>query len=474
MGPPWRPSRFWRRILVVSRIRSACGWIRLGMSLASVGWWQAGPLPVTYAAAALGSAGIQFTPAEAREICLTKAGGASPIDEALRVDQVRARKLPTKPEDWVRVGWGWVRKARLSGDPGFYVNVASCIDEALRVSPENTAALGLRGLVLMNGHRFEEARQEAGQILVADPLNPIALGTLSDALLELGRFDEAVAAAQRSADVKPDSAAYARASYFRWLTGDKQGAKTFVRFALSGRDRRDPEPAAWTFVEAAKMFWHEADYDGADAVLAEALRWVPDYPPALVTRGRVALSQGQPERAIAYLEKAYRVQPLPETAWLLGDARTVLGDVAGANAESQRVVQTGSRNDRLTLALFYATKDRAIDQALRLIEEERASRGGIYVDDTYAWVLYRAGRIAEARRASDRAIRLGTPDARILYHAGAIQIAAGVPAGRTLVEKALAINPEFDLTGAAEARTLLAATSRRQCTDATEPTVKAQ
>jgi len=448
-----------RRILMIgSRIGSASGWVRIGVSLAALGWFQAGPLPVTCAAPPPAAAGIQLTPDEARQMCLTEPAGASSIDDAIRVAQTRARRLPTKSEEWVRVGWGWVRKARLSTDPGFYVNVASCADEALRVSPDDTAAHELRALVLMNGHRFEEARQEAEKILVADRLNPIALGTLSDALLELGRFQEAVAAAQRSADVKPDSAAYARASYFRWLTGDKEEAKRFIRSALNGRDRRDPEPAAWTFVEAAKMFWHEADYDGAEAVLAEALRWVPDYPPALVARGRVALSRGRPEQAIAYLEKAYRVQPLPETAWLLGDARAMLGDTAGAEAESQRVVQTGSRSDRLTLALFYATKNRAIDEALRLIEEERAARGGIYVDDTYAWVLYRAGRIEEARRASETALHLGTPDARILYHAGAIRIAAGVPAGRTLVEKALAINPAFDVTGAAEARALLAAT----------------
>src|SRR5881396_3018386 len=411
----------------MSRIRSTSSWVRVATSLALAGWWQTEPLAVTYAAPPLGSAGIQLTPDEAREACLTEVSSGSPVDEAIRVDQARARTLPTKPDGWVRVGWEWVRKARLSGDPGFYVNVASCTDAALRVSPENTAARELRGLVLINGHRFEEARQEAEKILAADPENPIALGTLSDALLELGRFEEAVAAAQRSADVKPGPVLYARASYFRWLTGDTDGAKRFIRSALSGRDRRDPEPTAWTFVEAAKLFWHEADYDGADA----------------------------------FLEKAYRAQPLPETAWLLADARAMLRDVAGAEAESQRVVQAGRRGDRLTLALFYATKNRAIDEALRLIEEERAGRGGVYVDDTYAWVLYRAGRIEEARRASDSALRLGTPDARILYHAGAIQMAAAVPAGRTLVEKALAINPKFDVTGAAEARALLASTSDR-------------
>lgn len=410
---------------------------------------------LTVALASRVLAGIQPTSDEAREICLGGASGTAAIDGAIRASQARARALPTRPESWVRVGWDWVRKARLSADPGFYVNVASCADEALRLSPDDTGALALRGVVSMNDHRFDDARREAERLLAVDPRNSIALGTLSDALLELGRFDEAVAAAQRSADVKPGSAAYARASYLRWLTGDREGAKRFIRTALEGRDRRDPEPAAWAFVEAAKIFWHEADYAGADAVLAEALAWVPDYPPALVVRARVALGRDDPDRAIAYLERAYRTQPLPETAWLLADARAMRGDVDGAAAERRRVVEAGRRSDRLTLALFYATRNESIDEALRLIEEERAGRGGVYVDDTYAWVLYRAGRLDDARRASESAMRLGTPDARILYHGGAIRIAAGDPGGRALVEKALGLNPRFDATGAAEAHALL-------------------
>jgi tetratricopeptide (TPR) repeat protein len=400
-------------------------------------------------------AGIHPTPDEAREVCLAGPSGTAPIDVAIRVSQARARALPSKPDGWVRVGWDWVRKARLSADPGFYVNVASCADEALRQMSDDTGGLALRALVAMNDHRFDDARREAERLLVVDPQNAVALGTLSDALLELGRFDEAVEAAQRSADAKPGSAAYARASYLRWLTGDREGAKRFVRSALEGRDRRDPEPAAWTFVEAAKIFWHEGDYTGADAVLAEALAWIPDYPPALVARGRVSLSRDDPDRAIAYLEKAYHAQPLPETAWLLADARSMRGDAGGAEADRRRVVETGRRSDRLTLALFYATRNESIDEALRLVEDERAGRGGVHVDDTYAWVLYRAGRLADARAASERAMRLGTPDARILYHAGAIRIAAGDPAGRALVERALALNPRFDTTGAAEARALL-------------------
>jgi tetratricopeptide (TPR) repeat protein len=140
----------------------------------------------------------------------------------------------------------------------------------------------------------------------------------------------------------------------------------------------------------------------------------------------------------------------------------MLGDETGAWKAYERVRELGRRGDGLTLALFDATKNRDIDDALRLVEAERTVRGGIYVDDTYAWALYRAGRLAEARRASDRALRLGTKDARLLYHAGAIRMAAGEQAdGRALVRRALALNPQFDASGAAEARALLAPEAAR-------------
>jgi tetratricopeptide (TPR) repeat protein len=403
-----------------------------------------------------------LTADESKDLCLADPGGTDPLDRALRSLQKKAHELPMKSDEWVSVGRQWVRRARLASDPGFYVHVDGCAAVALQAEPSFAPALELQSLVMMNDHKFDQARQVAADILRREPEDVIALGTLSDALLELGRYDEAAEAAQRQMSVRPGMAAYSRGSYIRWLKGDDRNAKIFIRDALYGRDAQDPEPAAWTFVEAATIFWHLADYDGADAVYAEALRWVPGYPSALVGRARIAMAKEQPRRAIEYLDKAYRMRPLPETAWLLGDALEMLGDDRGAREAYDRVVQQGRRGDRLTLALFYATKNRDIDEALRLIEEERALRGGIHVDDTYAWTLYRRGRIAEARKASDRAIRLGTKEARLLYHAGAIRMTAGDEAGGgKLVQQALTLNPRFDWTGAAEARKLVDAGPRK-------------
>jgi len=393
---------------------------------------------------------------ESQTLCLADAAGMTVVDKDLHRAQAAIRARPVRADVWVAAGRGWVRKARLSADPGFYVNVEACADEALQVQKDFVPALELRSLVLMNNHQFESARALSEQILRLAPDSVIANGTLSDALLELGRYPEAARATQAQMNAYPGMAANARAAYLNWLKGDTRSAKLFIRDALMDRNAADPEAAAWTFVEAGMIYWQQGDYDGADAIFSEALKWLPDYPAALVGRGRVALAKGDAASAISDLAKAQHLHPLVETAWLLGDAYTLAGDGERARLAYDEAARQGRRGDKFTLALFLASKNQNPAEAVRLLVEERRNRGGIYVDDAYAWALYRAGRIDDAHRASMQALRLGTRDARLLYHAGAIQIAMHDRSrGRRLITQALAMNPGFDLTGAAEARQLL-------------------
>jgi len=400
-------------------------------------------------------------PGESQALCLATVQGKTAVDLDLARAQAKARSLPSRADAWVASGRGWVRKARWSADPGFYINVEGCAAEALRADPRYVPAMELRSLVLMNNHQFESARALAEQILQQSPDSVIGDGTLSDASLELGRYELAAKAAQAQMNAQPGMAAFSRAAYLNWLKGDARSAKLFIRDALMDRNAADPEAAAWTFVEAGMMYWQQGDYDGADAIFSEALRWVPNYPSALVGRGRVALAKGQSTAAINDFANAQRLHPLVETAWLLGDAYSLAHDAEHARQAYADAERLGRRGDRFTWALFLASKNRNADQAVRLLEAERNTRGGIYVDDAYAWALYRAGRFDEARKASAQALRLGTRDARLLFHAGAIALATGdADQGRKLINEALALNPGFDMSGAAEARALLASASQ--------------
>ncbi len=391
------------------------------------------------------------------KLALQALPGASGVDGVIGELQKKARATPDKLEVWVVLGEQWVRKAREASDPGFFLNAEACARIALRIAPGSALALDLRGLALLNGHKFREARALAQQVLADRADDAMALGTLSDACLELGEFAEAADAAQKMVAEKPNLPSYSRAAYLRWLQGDAATAKSIMKLAVDSgaQGARDPEPRSWALVQAAMLFWHEGDYDGADAGFDLALQGLADYPPALVGKGRVALAKGDAKRAAELFERAYRQSPLPETAWLLGDARGAAGDARAADAYAE-VVKRGRASDPRTLALFFATKDRDHDEALRLASEEKSARGDIYTEDAYAFAAYRAGKIAEAKKASDAALALGTRDARILYHGGAIRIAAGdAEGGKKLLREALRLNPKFDATGAADAARLL-------------------
>jgi tetratricopeptide (TPR) repeat protein len=395
--------------------------------------------------------------ANGKHLALQAPDGDAPVDALLARLQRVAQKDPGKAASWTSVGRAWVRKARESTDPGFYLNAQAAADVALAIDPADAAALDLQGLVLLNDHRFEEARALAARLVQEHPEDAAAYGTLSDALLELGRFDDAVRSAQQMIDRKPNLPSYSRASYLRWLAGDVEGAERTARLAIdAGGDQRDPEPRAWALVQAALLFLHEGDDRGAEAGFDRALEQMADYPPALVGKGRVALARGDGPTAAGLLARAYRASPLVETAWLLGDARAMAGDAAGAGEAYGRVERTGKQVDPRTLALFWATRNEHPAEALALAEAEKAVRGDVFTEDVYAWALYRNGRFAAARAASDRAMGLHTRDARLWYHAGAIRIAGGDPVGgRRLVQGALRLEPRFDVTGAAEARGFL-------------------
>jgi tetratricopeptide (TPR) repeat protein len=396
--------------------------------------------------------------ASARVLALSKPGGTTPVDLQIEAAQQLLARAPDVRDTWVALGRLWVRKARESADPGFYLNARAAAEVALDVDPGDLPAKNLVALVHLNDHKFYDALDVADRILADYPDDLMALGTRSDALLELGRIDEAARAAQKMVNLKPNLPSYSRAAYLRWLTGDAKAAQSIAWKAIdSGRDLRDPEPMAWAIVQAAMMFFQDGDYDGANAGFDKALDAFKDYPPALVGKGRYLLLAKQDAKgAAALLDRAYKLSPLVETAWLLGDAREAAGDAAGAAEAYALVVKHGRLGDPRTLAQFYATKNRDVDEAVKLAAAELKVRGGPYTDDAQAWALYRAGKLPEAREASDRALRHGTRDATLLYHAGAIRVAAGdAEGGRKLVEQALALSPRFDLTGAAEATKLL-------------------
>ncbi len=324
----------------------------------------------------------------------------------------------------VLLGQAWVKKARNSGDPGFYLHAQGCAGQALVLKPQYPPAQNLLALALLNGHRFREAQALAVELLAADKDDIMALGTLSDAALELGDIAASELAAQQMMDLKPSLPSYARASYLRWLRGAQTEALEAIRLAYdAGRGQKDPEPGAWVLTEAAHIFRLRGDLAGSLAGYDKALAEKPDYAPALVGKARDLLArsaQNDVTAATALLTQALALHPLVETAWLLGEAHARAGDKTAADTAFASAKRIGAQTDPRNLALFLATKNLELDSAAAASAEDQRARGGIYGDDVAALVAFRRGDVATAKTLIAKANALGTPDPRLRVHAAII------------------------------------------------------
>ncbi len=388
---------------------------------------------------------------------------ATPADARIQAAEQAIAQSPNKPEGYNLLASAFMQKARETGDFGFNARAEGALARSLEVDPANYDATKLRAKLLLTYHRFGEALEVARSAQVLRPDDHDNYGAITDALVELGDYPAAIAAAQKMVDLRPDSASYARVSYLRSLHGDGEGAIAAMQVAVKAANPNDPEGAAWCRVHlgdelmnAGKRFEAEKEYDNA-------LYLFPDYPLALAAKARAMIAKGDREGATKFYEQAQSRVPLPDTAVALGDLYQSLGRAEAAQRQYD-LVEFIERNSAASgtysrqLAMFWADHDEKLDEALSIAQRERSTRQDIYTCDALAWILLKNKRVAEAKKSIEEALRLGTRDARLYYHAGMIYHELGdrKNAGRYLT-LALQINPHFDVRQAEFAQNSLTA-----------------
>ena len=358
------------------------------------------------------------------QAALAPGGHTEPIDRTIAALQEQARQSPRKREALEQLGYRFVTRARLANDPGAYTlveRVASCIDEQ---HPGDPASLLLRGHALHQLHRFSEAEAIA-RTLVTKREFVLDYALLGDVLMQQGRLTEAAAAYQKMIDLKPFYQSYTRAAHLRWLMGDLDGAIQLIHDAIASASPRDPEAIAWAYTRLALYELQRGDLNRATGAIDSALTFQPEYPAALLARGRVLLAQNRFSDAAAVLERAATRNPLPEYQWALSDALRRDGREQEAVSVERELMEHGAATDPRTVALFLATRRLDNQQALALSESELGVRRDVFTEDARAWALAAAGRLEEARDPMDRALSAQTNDARLFLHAGVIAASTG-------------------------------------------------
>jgi tetratricopeptide (TPR) repeat protein len=363
-------------------------------------------------------------PPDACSVALAAGTEQTDRDRDIAQAQRASREAQHAREALERLGYLYVARARVSNDPGDYKlaeATAACLDSRY---PGEAATQLLRGHVLHQLHRFREAEQIA-RALVARRTVVLDYGLLGDALMEQGRLAEAADAYQRMLDLKPFYQSYTRAAHLRWLKGDVDGADTAMRLAIDSASPRDPESSAWAWTRLSAYHLQAARLDEASTAAENALRHQPGYAAALLAQGRALLAMHRSPEAVEVLQRAARLNPLPEYQWVLAEALREDGRAGEADTVENELRKRGGALDPRTLALFLATRRLEPATALALTEQELQTRADVFTLDAHAWALAAAGRIDTAHEVMARALAEGTQDARLFLHAGVIHARAG-------------------------------------------------
>lgn len=357
-------------------------------------------------------------------IALASYPGETKTDQETARLQRRAREA-TDPLPYLeRIGWLFIAKARETFDPGYYKLAESCALCMESKKPQNLEAMLLRGHVLHSLHRFKDSETIA-RALVAKRGLSFDYGLLGDALMEQGKLTEAVDAYQKMIDQKPGPEAYSRAAHMRWLKGDLDGAIALMQLATDATGSGTPESAAWFRVRLALYELQANHLEQSVRLIEAALLLEPNYPPALLARGRLLLAQGEPADAVETLERAAELNPLPEYHWVLLEALQTSGRTQEAERIAGQLQQRGAADDPRTYSLYLATRGEDTTVALRLAREELSTRADVFTLDAVAWAERAAGEMQQAYEFSQRALAEGTEDARLFLHAALIAQAAG-------------------------------------------------
>jgi tetratricopeptide (TPR) repeat protein len=348
---------------------------------------------------------------------LASLNGNAPIDQEIAQQQALIRNGSTAQLE--RLGWMFVKKARLTFDASYYNLAEQCAECMEANGAKGPDTLLLSAHALQSLHRFNEAEDVARE-LVSTRERPFDYGVLGDVLVDQGKVHEGAAAYQKMIDLRPDLQSYARAAHVRWLTGDLNGAIELMRLAVSGSSPNDGEAAAWAYTRLSLYQLQQGTTKQALESCSAGIALQPDYAPALLARGRILLALHRPADAVIELQHAAKLNPLPEYQWALADALALTGDHDRAKQVELQLIEHGAKEDPRAFSLFLATRGENVEQAVQLAQQELTNRGDVFTHDALAWALAAAGHPTEAQQHAMKALSEGTVDARLFLHAGII------------------------------------------------------
>lgn len=264
--------------------------------------------------------------------------------------------------------------AQIELDSGEFGKAVAAAEEALAYRPGDPAARLIRAVGLRGLKKYEEAREALNSLLAADPNNPDVLYHLGALEALTGRWKEAEADYRRSYDANPANTRGLLALVESTMARNQPGQALAL---LQGEIKKSPQRNDLHFALAA-FAQRAGRLDLAIPELEKLLeKQAPNSAVAAEAHTRLAecyLKQGDPQKALAYIEIARKLQP--DNQMVLHYLGLVY-DNLGRGAEARKAYEASLKqngNDSIVLnnlAYVIAESGGDLDQALTYAQRAR-------------------------------------------------------------------------------------------------------
>ena len=365
------------------------------------------------------------------------------------------QKILNNPNDYtsrLKLAQLFMLEARATGEHGhYYPATLKVLDGILVEAPTDDIEFGatsLKASVLLSLHQFEEAKAAAERAVALNGYNAVVYGSLVDANVELGNYEEAVKMSDKMNSIRPDLRSYSRVSYLREIYGDLDGAiEAMKQAAESGYPGF--EETAWCRLTLGTLYEQKGDLNGAKAQYERILQERTDYPFAIAALARIASKQGNPQLAESHLKDAMEI--IPEVSFYV-DLATLYQE-QGRTAEKDELLkhifvmleedEEAGHVMNLEYARIYLELMDNPQKAMEYADKEYAVRpDNIDVNLVMAEILLAANEPERARHHIDVASRTGNQNPKLLLTKGLIDLRSfETESGKALVAKALELDP---------------------------------
>jgi tetratricopeptide (TPR) repeat protein len=264
-------------------------------------------------------------------------------DEVVELARELTRERPGDPR-------GWLKLARLLHEPEHVPEVLAALDTAIRLDPRNIEAHDLKAERLADIGRFEDALAAARPTELAADLPLTLQGRAAWIEAKRGNYAAAIPPMQALVSVEPNY-------YWGWHQlaewYNETGRHENYLEATSELCRLRPEhPVPLTMRGEAKL--KTRDRDGGKADLRDALRIAPQYAPAAAILFDACLADGEHRDARSALAVLQEHAGGPEVLVKQTQFAARTGDVEGALRALTELAETPDEGPPICLRIAYA------------------------------------------------------------------------------------------------------------------------